>query len=118
MKQMQVTEPIQVTKSTKSQMKVANFKVCGGCGSSCIAKFDMDFFCMDCEWNTILFDVYSGNFEKRIGLNARNRAAARAETPSSSVILLADLANEQNGSPVEVDAPSTPLKSKKFYETA
>lgn len=49
-------------------MKEANFKVCPCCRSKDLVKFDVDFFCMDCDWNSILFDVYSGNFEKRIAL--------------------------------------------------
>ena len=54
---------------TKNQtFKEPNFKVCPCCKSKDLVKFDVDLFCMNCDWNSILFDVYSGNFEKRIAL--------------------------------------------------
>lgn len=55
----------------KLEMKEPNFKVCPCCRSKDLVKFEVDYFCMDCDWNSILFDVYSGNFEKRIALAYR-----------------------------------------------
>jgi hypothetical protein len=119
MKQKQVTELNRTGQDKKTDMKTAHFKVCGGCGSPSIVKFDMDFFCTNCDWNSILFDVYSGNFEKRIGLNVRNRAKAKAEAPLSSVIHLEDLTNAQDGPSAEVGCEPMQIgKSKKLYEPA
>ena len=48
-----------------------HFTKCKACGSKDIVKFDVDTFCMVCDWNSILMDVDCGNFEKRIAIKNR-----------------------------------------------
>ncbi len=50
-----------------------HFTKCRACGSKDLVKFEVDTFCMDCDWNSILMDVACGNFEKRIALTNRKR---------------------------------------------
>jgi hypothetical protein len=101
-----------------SGMKQAHFKACPCCKSRELVKFDMDFFCMSCDWNSILFDVYSGNFEKRIGLNNRNRARAKATSHHQGVILLEDLATSMTTASPHTTAPLRRMAPKKLSESA
>lgn len=71
-------------------MKEANFKVCC-CRSKDLVKFDVDFFCMDCDWNSILFDVYSGNFEKRIALMYQKPKSEKPIRSKSKLIHLSSV---------------------------
>lgn len=48
-----------------------HFTKCKACGSKDLFKFDVDTFCMACDWNSILMDVDCGNFEKRIAIKNR-----------------------------------------------
>jgi hypothetical protein len=50
-----------------------HFKRCLQCKCEKLLKFDDDYFCDKCDWNSILYDVYSGNFERRIGMLSRMR---------------------------------------------
>ncbi len=50
-----------------------HFTKCKGCGSKNLFKVDVDTFCAECDWNSILMDVDCGNFEKRIALMNRKR---------------------------------------------
>ena len=52
---------------------------CPVCRSS-ILHFEGDQFCVDCDWNTMLADVQSGRFERRLGL---------IQEPQSSVAFIA-----------------------------
>lgn len=48
------------------------FKKCPHCGCKDLLKFEVDLFCSACDWDSILYDVNSGNFEKRIaGMNRK-----------------------------------------------
>lgn len=65
------------------EFKEANFKCCPACRSKDLKKFEVDLFCMDCDWNSILFDVNSGNFEKRIALmyqKPKSKQSIRSKT--------------------------------------
>ena len=75
----------------KTEMKVAHFKKCPCCECEDLLKFEIDYFCMECDWNSILFDVNSGNFERRIGILNRDRAQARRSKKSCGVVSIADL---------------------------
>lgn len=48
------------------------FKKCKACGSKNLFQIDYDFYCSDCEWDSIAIDVSSGNFAKRIGFGGAN----------------------------------------------
>jgi len=50
-----------------------HFTKCRACGSKDLVKFEVDTFCMDCDWNSVLMDVDCGNFEKRIAITNRKR---------------------------------------------
>lgn len=61
-----------------AHVKSLQFKECKACGSDELVRCDVDTFCMDCDWNSVLMDVDCGNFEKRIAimnrqLNQQNR---------------------------------------------
>lgn len=54
-------------------IKDLHFTKCRACGSKDLVKFEVDTFCMDCDWNSVLMDVACGNFEKRIAIVNRKR---------------------------------------------
>ena len=85
-------------KGGNGEMRVAHFKVCPCCKSADLVKFEMDFFCMDCDWNSILFDVYSGNFERRIGIMNRNRSRSKVRDLRSGVIHLEEINSSRDKS--------------------
>lgn len=60
-------------KSNTSYIKDLHFTKCKACGSKDLLKFEVDTFCMDCDWNSVLMDVECGNFEKRIAILNRKR---------------------------------------------
>ncbi len=96
-----------------------NFKRCPSCRASNLVKFDVDFFCMDCDWNSILFDVYSGNFEKRIGImnrKTRERAKDKATVIENGVVHLDDLGDDNVTFLIE-PTESTITQKKKSYES-
>lgn len=59
-----------------NQKKNDNCPVC----QSSILHFEGDQFCVDCDWNTMLADVESGQFERCLGLIKPK--------PQSSVVLI------------------------------
>ena len=79
----------------ESELKVAHFKRCPLCRCEDLLKFEMDCFCMKCDWTSILFDVHSGNFEKRIGIKNRQRRKHGKANSHDSVIHLEDLWHER-----------------------
>ena len=87
-----------------SEMKVAHFKRCPLCKCEDLLKFEVDHFCMKCDWNSILFDVHSGNFEKRIGIMNRRRAKSRRTDRQAGVIHLEDLRTNKNESNIQAEA--------------
>ncbi len=60
-------------KTNTSYIKDLHFTKCKACGSKDLIKFEVDTFCMDCDWNSVLADVECGNFEKRIAIMNRKR---------------------------------------------
>lgn len=50
----------------KVQLKTFEFSKCPACHSEHLTKVDVDTICLDCDWDSTLMDVTSGNFEKRI----------------------------------------------------
>jgi len=58
------------TLSTKKtiQIKEFTFTNCPTCKSEHLVKVDSDTVCLDCDWDSTLMDVTSGNFEKRLAL--------------------------------------------------
>jgi hypothetical protein len=77
-----------INKATVTELKNevlhgTKFNVCPSCRFTELLKFDVDHFCTKCDWNSVLHDVNSGNFEKRIGVTVKNRSrrpeAGRAE---------------------------------------
>ena len=54
-------------------IKDLHFTKCRACGSKDLVKFEVDTFCTDCDWNSVLMDVACGNFEKRIAIVNRQR---------------------------------------------
>lgn len=74
--------------NSEMQLKEFNFKKCPCCQSKDVIKFDVDFFCMDCDWNSILLDVSSGNFEKRIKLMAKSKKIEKNNATKSDIIFL------------------------------
>lgn len=60
-----------VGSSTDKYIQDLHFTKCKACGSKDLFKFDVDTFCMACDWNSILMDVDCGNFEKRIAIKNR-----------------------------------------------
>ncbi len=79
-----------------NEMKVAQFKRCPLCKCEDLLKFEVDHFCMKCDWNSILFDVQSGNFEKRIGFRNRRRAKLHAGGKQEGVIHIEDLRSRKS----------------------
>jgi len=79
-----------------SEMKVAQFKRCPLCKCEDLLKFEVDHFCMKCDWSSILFDVHSGNFEKRIGMRNRQRTKSRGPRIQDGVIHLEDLRSRKS----------------------
>ncbi len=73
-----------------SYIKDLHFTKCRACGSKDLVKFEVDTFCMDCDWNSVLMDVACGNFEKRIAITNRKRHQRQADVeelqPSKEVI--------------------------------
>ena len=65
-------------KST-SYIKDLHFTKCKACGGKDLIKFEVDTFCMDCDWNSVLMDVACGNFEKRIAITNRKRHQHQAD---------------------------------------
>ena len=59
--------------SSEKYIQDLHFTKCRACGSKDLVKFEVDTFCMDCDWNSILMDVACGNFEKRIAITNRKR---------------------------------------------
>ena len=78
-----------------SEMKVAQFKRCPLCKCEDLLKFEVDHFCMKCDWSSILFDVHSGNFEKRIGIMNRRRTKYHGPEIQEGVIHLEDLRSQK-----------------------
>lgn len=88
-----------------------HFKRCPICNCSTLLKFDDDYFCDHCDWNSVLFDVYSGNFERRIGMLTRNRRAMKSFNElESGLLLLEDLEGSASKS-------NHSLESGVIYET-
>lgn len=50
------------------QTKEFIFTKCPTCKSEHLIKVDTDTLCLDCDWDSTLMDVSSGNFEKRLAL--------------------------------------------------
>jgi hypothetical protein len=71
---------LQQHKSSGQYIKDLHFTKCRACGSKDLVKFEVDTFCMDCDWNSILMDVACGNFEKRIAIMNRKRQQSQAPT--------------------------------------
>ncbi len=59
-------------KITKTDTKTKEFlfKKCPSCQCTEILKLEEDTVCLSCDWNSAQLDVSSGNFEKRLALNA------------------------------------------------
>lgn len=57
---------------------------CPLCQAS-ILHFEDDQFCVACDWNTMLADVQSGRFERRLGL----KKPAKSQLQSPAVITTA-----------------------------
>ena len=70
--------------------EVKSYKRCPMCASEAVFCFEVDHFCTKCDWNTMLADVMSGAFERRMGL--RQRKSQSMSSPStvrkSSVALI------------------------------
>ena len=77
-----------VTELKNEVLHGTKFSVCPCCRSTELLKFEVDHFCMKCDWNSILHDVDSGNFEKRIGLTTRNRT--RNTNADADIIYLSE----------------------------
>ncbi len=77
-----------VTELKNEVLHGTKFSVCPCCRSKDLLKFEVDHFCMKCDWNSIVHDVDSGNFEKRIGLTTKNRA--RKTNGDADVIYLSE----------------------------
>jgi hypothetical protein len=60
-------------KAESAYIKDLHFTKCRACGSRDIVKFDVDTFCINCDWNSVVMDVTCGNFEKRIAIMNRNK---------------------------------------------
>ena len=63
----------QILKSNTGYIKDLHFTKCKACGSKDLVKFEVDTFCMDCDWNSVAIDVECGNFEKRIAIMNRKQ---------------------------------------------
>jgi hypothetical protein len=66
-------------------IKDLHFTKCRACGSKDLVKFEVDTFCMDCDWNSVLMDVACGNFEKRIAIVNRKRHQSQAPTEQHQI---------------------------------
>ena len=66
-------------------IKDLHFTKCRACGSKNLIKFEVDTFCMDCDWNSVLMDVACGNFEKRIAIVNRKRHQKQALTEQHQI---------------------------------
>lgn len=71
--------------------KIKTFKRCPCCGSHDIARFEVDHFCLSCDWDTLLSDVQSGAFERRVGLQKRNEKLALTAPKEGAVLFMEDL---------------------------
>ena len=52
-------------------MKTKSFKrikQCPGCSGYELIRFEADYFCQACDWDSMESDVHSGAYERRIGL--------------------------------------------------
>lgn len=66
-------------------IKDLHFTKCRACGSKDLLKFEVDTFCMDCDWNSVLMDVECDNFEKRIAIVNRKRHQSHAPTERNHI---------------------------------
>ena len=87
---------IETIENKESEMKVAQFKRCPLCKCEDLLKFEVDHFCMKCDWSSILFDVHSGNFEKRIGFMNRRRTKYHGPGIQDGVIHLEELRSKRS----------------------
>lgn len=67
----------------REEIQDLHFTKCKGCGSKNLFKVDVDTFCVDCDWNSILMDVDCGNFEKRIAIMNRKRKQSKSHIQDS-----------------------------------
>lgn len=76
--------------SSEKYIQDLHFTKCRACGSKDLIKFEVDTFCMDCDWNSVLMDVACGNFEKRIAITNRKRHQRQTDAedlqPSEQII--------------------------------
>lgn len=72
--------------SSEKYIQELNFTKCRSCGSKDIVKFEVDTFCMDCDWNSVVMDVSCGNFEKRIAITNRKRHQHEEDLQPSEIV--------------------------------
>ena len=93
-----------VTQLRNEILQGTKFRVCPCCGCRDLLKFGSDHFCMSCDWNSVLHDVNSGNFEKRIGLMSKYRTCKT--NGEGEVIFLNELAKSAaNPAPIKRTKP-------------
>jgi RNA polymerase subunit RPABC4/transcription elongation factor Spt4 len=63
-------EPMKASSMKKSILSHQS-NCCPGCGSESLVNFELDQFCTSCDWDSLLLDVESGAFEKRMGFQIK-----------------------------------------------
>jgi len=51
----------------------------------------VDHFCLSCDWDTLLSDVQSDAFERRIGMQKKNKKLAQDAHDEGVVLFIEDL---------------------------